>query len=147
MLHYFRRRTTAVDVENVGPDFLRHLSRHAHAFRLAAKDLHRERPLVLVKTHLPFRFRIVSRQTFDGNKLRNRQAHTTTPLQQTPERHVRHARHRRKHKRRIDLDVANFERLHGLIVTGVPTETASYNSLMSSFSSATQPHVQSLFAP
>src|SRR5689334_24626024 len=53
----------------------------------------------LVKTHLPFRLRIVSRQTFDRNKLRNRQAHTTTPLQQTPERHVRHARHRRKHKR------------------------------------------------
>src|SRR5688572_32766230 len=36
---------------------------------------------------------------------------------------------------------------HGLIVIGVPTVTESNNSFMSSFSNATQPNVQSLFAP
>ena len=58
---------------------------------------------------------------------------------------------KRKRNPVIQPLVSNFERLdvrhHGLIVTGVPTETASYNSFMCSFSNATQPHVQSLFAP
>src|SRR5204862_4122535 len=35
----------------------------------------------------------------------------------------------------------------GLIVTAVPSGTAAKNSLTSSFSNATQPHVQSLPAP
>src|SRR4029079_5960999 len=35
-------------------------------------------------------------------------------------------------------------RHHGLIVTGVPTVTASNNSFISPFSNATQPHVQSV---
>ena len=38
---------------------------HPHAGRLAAKNLNGERALVLVEAHLPFRFRIVARQTFD----------------------------------------------------------------------------------
>ena len=32
--------------------FLRHLGAHCHAVNLSAKDLDRERPLLLVKTHL-----------------------------------------------------------------------------------------------
>src|SRR5262249_24101905 len=146
-----RRRTTAIHVEYVRADFLRHPGGHCHALRLTTKDLHRKRPLIFVEAHLPFRLRIVARQTLNRNELRNRQTNTATPFQQTPKRHVRHTRHRRKNQRRIDLDVTNFERLdfrhYGLMVTGVPTVTASYNSLMSLSSSATQPHVQSLAAP
>ena len=65
VLHNFRRRTAAVDVEDVGANFFRHLGRHAHALRLAAKNLHRKRPLVRIKPHLPFRFWIAARQAFD----------------------------------------------------------------------------------
>jgi hypothetical protein len=54
VLHNLRRGTAAIYVENIGAHFLRHLRRHAHALRLAAKDLHRKRPLILVKPHLPF---------------------------------------------------------------------------------------------
>src|SRR5688572_31194298 len=89
MLHDFRRRTTTVDVENVGPDFLGHLRRHAHPFRLPAEDLHRERPLVLVEAHLPFRLWIVSRETFNRNELGNRQADAAAPLQQPAKRQDR----------------------------------------------------------
>jgi hypothetical protein len=91
VLHDLRRRAAAVHVENVSANFLRHLSSHAHALYLSSKDLHRKRPLVFVKAHLPFRLRIASRQTLYGNELGNRQANTATPLQQTSKRDVRYS--------------------------------------------------------
>ena len=71
MLHDFRRRAAAVHVENVGADFLGHLGRQGHAFRLATEDLDGERPFVFVKTHLAFRLGIVSRETFDRDEFRD----------------------------------------------------------------------------
>ena len=50
---------------NIRANLLGHLRRHAHPLRLSTKNLHRKRPLVFVEAHLPFRLRIVSRQTLD----------------------------------------------------------------------------------
>src|SRR6185503_13645208 len=92
---------------NVGADFFRHLGSHAHALRLAAKNLDRERPLVLIETHLPLRLGIVSRQAFYGNEFRNCKADSAALFQQPAKGNISHAGHRRKHERRSDLDVAN----------------------------------------
>ena len=59
VLDDLRRRAAAVDIENIRADLLRHLRAHRHSLGLPAEDLHRERPLFLVKTHLPLRFRIM----------------------------------------------------------------------------------------
>ena len=54
VLYNLRRGTAAIHVENVCANFFGQFGGHAHAFRLAAKNLHRERPLVFIKAHLPF---------------------------------------------------------------------------------------------
>ena len=110
MLHDFWRRTPAIHIQNVRANFFGHLCSHAHALRLAAKDLHRKRALVFIKAHLPFRFRIVAREAFHRNEFGNSQTDAAALFQQTPKRNIRHTRHRRKHERRIDLNIANFER-------------------------------------
>ena len=109
VLHDFRRRAAAVYIQNIRSDFLGHLGGHAHALRLRAEDLHRKRALVLIETHLAFRFWIITRQAFDRDEFGNSQANAAPPLQQPPERNVSHARHRRKDQRRVDFDVANPE--------------------------------------
>src|SRR5438128_2486362 len=111
MLYNFRGRTAAVHVENVRANFFSHLGGHAHPLRLSAKNLHREWSLVLIEAHLPFRFWIVPRQAFDGNEFGNSQPDTAALLHQASKGNIGHARHWRKHQRRIDLDVANLERL------------------------------------
>src|ERR1043165_3752122 len=114
MLHDLRRWTTTVNVEYVSANFLGYLRRHRHALRLTPKDLHRKWALVFVKTHLPFRLRVVARQTLNRNELRHRQTNTAATFEQTAEGHIGHSRHRRQNQRRIDLDVANFEWLSQL---------------------------------
>jgi hypothetical protein len=81
---------------------------------LSAENLHGERTLVIVEAHLPFRLRIVARETLNGDKLRDGQPDAAAPLQETTKRHVGDARHRREHERRLDLDVANLKRLDAL---------------------------------
>ena len=110
VLHHFGGGAAAVYIQDVGADLFGHLRGHAHALRLAAKDLHCKRALVLIKAHLPFRFRIVAREAFHRNEFGNSQTDAAALFQQTPKRNIRHTRHRRKHERRIDLNIANFER-------------------------------------
>src|ERR1051326_1375999 len=68
VLYDFRRGTTAVYVENDRADLFGHLRGHTHALSLAAENLHGERALVFIETHLPFRFRIVAGETFDRDE-------------------------------------------------------------------------------
>jgi hypothetical protein len=89
-----------------------HLGGHAHAFGLSAENLHGERAFIIVKAHLPFRLRIIARQALDRDELRDGEADAAAPLQQTAKCHVRHARHRRQHERRADLDISDLKRLH-----------------------------------
>ena len=109
MLHDFWRRTPAIHVQDVRADFFGHLCRQAHALMLAAEDLHRKRALVFVKAHLSFRFWIAAREAFHRNEFGNRETDAAALFQQTPKRNIRHPRHRRKHERWIDLNIANFE--------------------------------------
>ena len=111
MLHNFRSRAATVHIKNIGADFFSHFRRHAHPLRLAAEDLNRKRPLVFVEAHLALRLWIVARESFDRNKLRYGETDPTACFQQTAKGNVGHTRHRRKHQRRIDLDVADPEGL------------------------------------
>jgi len=68
MSHDLGCRAAAVHIQDVGPDLLRHFRTHRHSFGLSTENLHSERALILVESHLSLGLRIMAGQALDRNE-------------------------------------------------------------------------------